>query len=391
MRRLIANLQYVTTPALITLSLFGVLRGGNWVWLGAALLVAAIIADTVLTTHTRGTGKDAQGRPLGLPWFLNTLLYLTFPLFVLQQAVLAWRIHGYVTGTPIPLPPDLAELLAVQTTSSGWEVVGATISVGIWQGMGIVFGHELSHTKGWSFVLSRWIMALSGTAHFSIAHVYNHHIDLGDVSDPATAPRGRSLYQHFFLSHFGQSTFVAHAERQRLESAGKAVVSLRNRWIRGYLMSLPSIALFAIAGGWTGLAVLAGVWIISNFELEVLNYLEHYGLVRVADQPIETRHSWDNDTVLTSVAFIEIGRQGDHHVRGETRFWDLEPTGAPNYGWGYLTLLVIALVPPAWHAFMKPKLAAWDRDFATAAERSIAESHNLRSGYGPARPTTVLA
>lgn len=391
MRRLIANLQYATTPALITLSLLGVLRGGDWVWLGAALLAAAIIADTILTTHTRGTGKDAQGRPLGLPWFLNALIYLTFPLFVAQQLVLAWRLHGYVTGTPFELPPEAIEILAIQTTSSGWEVVGATISVGIWQGMGIVFGHELSHTKGWSFVLSRWIMALSGTAHFSIAHVYNHHIDLGDASDPATAPRGRSLYQHFFLSHFGQSTFVARAERQRLENAGKAVVSLRNRWIRGYLMSVPTIALFGIAGGWTGIAVLAGVWLISNFELEVLNYLEHYGLVRVADQPIEHRHSWDNDTVLTSVAFIEIGRQGDHHVRGETRFWDLEPTGAPNYGWGYLTLLVLALVPPVWHAFMKPKLAAWDHDFATAAERAIAESHNRRSGYGSARPTAALA
>lgn len=391
MRRLIANLQYVITPALITLSLYGVLRGGDWVWLGSALLGAAIIADTTLTIHTRGTGKDAQGRPLGLPGILNPLLYITFPLFVTQQVVLAWRLHGYVTGAPIPLPQELGELFAIQTTSTGWEIVGATISVGIWQGMGIVFGHELSHTKGWSFVLSRWIMALSGTAHFSIAHVYNHHIDLGDVADPATAPRGRSLYEHFFLSHFGQSTFVARAERQRLENAGKGVVSPRNRWIRGYLMSIPTVALFAVAGGWTGIAALAGVWVISNFELEALNYFEHYGLVRVADQPIEHRHSWDNDTVLTSIAFIEIGRQGDHHVRGETRFWDLEPTGAPNYGWGYLTLLVIAIVPPLWHAFMKPKLAAWDRDFATPAERAIAEIHNRRSGYGSARPTVALA
>ena len=53
---------------------------------------------------------------------------------------------------------------------------------------------------------------------------------------------------------------------------------------------------------------------------------------------------------------------------------------APNYGYGYLTLLVITLAPPLWHAFMKPKLAIWDRDFATPAERAIAEEHNRRSG-----------
>ncbi|HEY8072427.1 MAG TPA: fatty acid desaturase, partial [Methylocystis sp.] len=110
----------------------------------------------------------------------------------------------------------------------------------------------------------------------------------------------------------------------------------------------------------------------------------------VPDQPIAHRHSWDNDTVLTSVAFIEIGRQGDHHVRGETRFWDLEPTGSPNCGYGYLTLLVITLVPPLWHAFMKPKLAIWDRDFATPAERAIAEEHNRRSGYATTRPAAAL-
>ena len=47
------------------------------------------------------------------------------------------------------------------------------------QGLGIIFGHELSHTKGIGFVISRMMMALSGTAHFCFAHVYNHHLELG--------------------------------------------------------------------------------------------------------------------------------------------------------------------------------------------------------------------
>ena len=37
---------------------------------------------------------------------------------------------------------------------------------------------------------------------------------------------------------------------------------------------------------------------ISNFELEALNYMEHYGLIRVKGEPIEYRHSWDNDNVF---------------------------------------------------------------------------------------------
>ena len=379
MKKLIVNLQYLTTPGLVLLNTYAVAKGGDWVWLGVLLLAASILTDTLVTVKTTGTGKDKNGKPLGVPAFLFTILYAMYPIFLLQQAVLAWRLYAHATGLADPTVTVLG--LPIGGATTGWELVGATLSVGIWQGMGIVFGHELSHTHGWTFVLSRWIMALSGSAHFSIAHVYSHHIDLGDASDPATAPRGRSLYAHFILSHVGQSAFVRNLERKRLAETGSGFLGLKDRWIRGYLMSVPTLALFVWIGGWTGLAVILAVWVISNFELEVLNYLEHYGLIREADKPVEPRHSWDNTTLLTSAAFIQIGLQGDHHVRGETRFWHLEPVGAPNYGWGYYTLLAIAVIPPWWHAFMKKKLAIWDRDFATPGERAIAEEQNHKANY----------
>merc|ERR1711965_457648 len=102
---------------------------------------------------------------------------------------------------------------------------------------------------------------------------------------------------------------------------------------------------FACSGGWIGMAVLATVWGISNFELEALNYLEHYGLVRVKDQPIDYRHNWDNSTAFTSWFFIEIGRQADHHDRGETHFWELDEVGASDTGHGYFQLFALALMP----------------------------------------------
>jgi alkane 1-monooxygenase len=43
-------------------------------------------------------------------------------------------------------------------------------SSGIFIGIGIIYGHELSHTKGFGFVISRLMMALSGSAHFCYAH-----------------------------------------------------------------------------------------------------------------------------------------------------------------------------------------------------------------------------
>ena len=184
--------------------------------------------------------------------------------------------------------------LTVQDGITGTQLVGAVLSTGIFAGIGIIYGHELAHTKGFSFVIARWMMALSGKAHFCYAHVYNHHLELGHQDDPATAPRGRSMYTHYPLSGFGQSKFLFMMEKQRLERLGVPFLSWQNRWIRGYFMALPTVLLFWFVGGWLGMLCLAGVWLISNFELEVLNYLEHYGLIREKGQPIDYRHSWDN-------------------------------------------------------------------------------------------------
>ena len=89
------------------------------------------------------------------------------------------------------------------------------------------------------------------------------------------------------------------------------------------------------------------VWTISNFELEALNYMEHYGLIREKGQPIDYRHSWDNSNLFTAWFFIEIGRQGDHHDRGETHFWELDEVGSPDASLGLLhRVRTVALIPP---------------------------------------------
>ena len=415
MRSLIfGHLVYLYTPIGIIACLLGVLKGGDWVWVGTAIFALNIVLDTLSSAlHTKGAATTRQGRPAGWAPILNLMMYAQLVSFVALQLALAWRVFQYVSGAPVEtmvftLPGLFGTDYSFTYTSgiTGLELIGATLSVGMHQGLGIIFGHELSHTKGLGFLISRWMMALSGTAHFCFAHVYNHHLELGrawmgpegnrmgEDTDPATAPRGRSIYKHFLISHVGQSYFGIMTEKKRLSRQGKGFFSLSNRWIRGYLMSVPTVALFAGAG-WLGgagqglllgLAVMLAVWVISNFELEALNYMEHYGLIRVKDEPIEYRHSWDNDNAFTSWAFIEIGRQADHHDRGETHFWELSsvggaPEGAPNTGMGYYAEFCLALVPPLWHKVMKRKLAIWDRDFANAEERKIAASINRKVGY----------
>ncbi|MFA9460060.1 fatty acid desaturase [Thiohalorhabdus sp. Cl-TMA] len=307
-------------------------------------------------------------------------MYAMLPIFMALQLALAARVYSYMAGVPMGITEFFG--IPIQMGTTGAELVGATISAGIWLGMGIIFGHELAHTKkGFTFWLARWTMALSGAASFCFAHVYNHHTDLGTDDDPATAPRGRNLYKHTVISFLGQSKFAYRLEKGRLNRRKTPFFSPQNRWLRGYAMSIPTVALFFWAGGWIGIVSMLAIWAIANLELEALNYMEHYGLIREKGAPIEYRHSWDNSTMLTGMAFIEIGRQADHHDRGETSFWNLQPVGAPDTGWGYLTLFPLTLTPPLWHAYMKRKLAEWDRDFASPEEKALAAQVNRQVGY----------
>ena len=380
MKKVLINSRYFIAPLLIFAAIAGVLAGGPWVWTGVALLGVGILMDTLIKQQTPGAGFDEEGQTYAIPSLQNGVMYGMLGVFVLLQIVLAWRVWQYVTAVPI----EEAVLfgLTVQNGITGSQLIGATLSLGIFAGIGIIYGHELAHTKGFSFVIARWMMALSGKAHFCYAHVYNHHLELGHQDDPATAPRGRSIYAHLPLSGFGQSKFLFNMEKQRLERLGQPFLSWRNRWITGYAMSMPTIALFWFAGGWIGLASLAVLWLISNFELEALNYLEHYGLIREKGQPIDYRHSWDNNTAFTSWFFIEIGRQADHHDRGETHFWELDEVGAPNCGRGYFSLFALTLIPSIWHKYIGEQLNKWDREMASEGELKIAEQLNYQAGYG---------
>ena len=365
------NLRYLIVPLSSILAIMGILSGGIFVWLGVALFGLYTIIDTLTKgIHLRADFND-DGYSYGLKQFQYLVMYLMLPIFILLQASLGLKLYEYTTESALGL--NLIYGVFPYTPGTGLaELVGATLSTGLWAGLGIIYGHELSHNRKEGFFVSRLIMALSGASHFTYAHVYNHHLDLGHEDDPATSPRGRNVYAHTWLSHAGQSKYSFDLEKQKLQRENKFFLSPNNKWILGYLYSLPSVFLFVWTGGIIGVLSLIVVWSIANFLLEALNFMGHYGLIRKAGQPVEHRHSWDNDSVFTSWFFIEIGRQCDHHVRGETYFWELDDVGGPNYGIGYFSLFVITLFPNIFRRYVKKHLDNWDQNYASDEEQQIA-------------------
>ena len=364
------NLRYLIVPISSLVTIMGIVFGSIYAWTGVFLFGIYTVIDTLTRNIHLRAETNENGNSYGIKQFQYSVMYLMLPIFILLQVALAWRLYQYTSGTVI----QASELYGI-TVESGiitTHLIGAVLSASLWAGLGIIYGHELSHNKKEGFFVSRLIMALSGASHFTYAHVYNHHLDLGHEDDPATAPRGRNVYTHTWLSHVGQSKYSYDLESKRLKNKGKNFLSLDNRWILGYLYSLPSVFLFIWSGGLVGLLALLIVWSLSNFLLEALNFMGHYGLIR-KEGDVEHRHSWDNDSVFTSWFFIEIGRQCDHHVRGETYFWELDDVGGPNYGIGYFSLFVLTLVPSLFRSFVKMHLDDWDLNYATDEEREIAE------------------
>ena len=74
---------------------------------------------------------------------------------------MAWRVYSYMSlgGAEGAVIMELIPGLIVMTEGiSGLNLIGATLSSGIFIGIGIIYGHELSHTKGFGFVISRMIL-----------------------------------------------------------------------------------------------------------------------------------------------------------------------------------------------------------------------------------------
>ena len=127
-----------------------------------------------------------------------------------------------------------------------WQLIRTTISVGIWQGMGIVFGHELWHTGlDVSFVALDHGALGRRRAFPSLMSMIAMSI-WATPPTPPPAPRGRSLYEQRPVPFQTTTSSPAPSASGSRAPEKPSVCRCATRWIRGCLMSLPSVALFTV-------------------------------------------------------------------------------------------------------------------------------------------------
>ena len=151
MLKILHNMKYLLAPSLILVAFAGVLIGGAFAWTGVVLLFVGIFIDTAIKKQASSRMHDDNGNTLANPGFQNMVMYLMLPVFVLLQLALAWRVYGYMSGMPVEVTSMLFGIIPVTSGITGLDLIGATLSTGIFAGIGIIYGHELSHTKGFGF------------------------------------------------------------------------------------------------------------------------------------------------------------------------------------------------------------------------------------------------
>ncbi|MDM7861083.1 alkane 1-monooxygenase [Alteromonas sp. ASW11-36] len=324
---------------------------------------------------------------------------LTFALWLAMPMSLILMLSGLWLVSPSNNWPGIAtmslwlgiDLVAQKQQTTAVQLAVAAVFCGyILSSIGTISAHELVHRVGdkFSVTIGRWIMAMSFDANFSIEHVYGHHRYVATEQDPATAPRGRNVYTHIVISTIRGNVSAWHLEKQRLARKHQAVMSWHNRCLRGYAMSVVWLLLaYAIAGA-AGVLFFVAAGLVCKAMLEIVNYMEHYGLVRDPKQRVMPKHSWNTNKRLSCWAMFNLTRHSHHHAQGAVRFEKLKPMPeAPEMVTGYMACVLLTLVPPLWYRVMQSKLEHWDTHYANQQELDIInrqnnESHSLNT---PAR------
>lgn len=251
----------------------------------------------------------------------------------------------------------------------GWELAGLAFGMGVLSGtVGINYSHELMHQKS---KVERWLADLLLASvlycHFRSEHLQVHHRYVGTNRDPVTARYNEGFHRFFprvLRESYGSSW---RAEAAMLARKGLPVWDGSNPFWRYLALQTAFIALAFLVGGWIGLAMFLGQAFIAVWQLELTNYIEHYGLTRKhlgegKYEHVQPRHSWNAAHKASNWLLINLQRHSDHHYKPDRRFPLLQTYGeadAPQFPYGYPVMTTAAMVPPLWKRIMNPRVKRW--------------------------------
>ncbi len=361
--KFIKKLGFFTDFILPAFVVVGFYQGGWWNYLTVAFVFIVITTVDFLTGLDAKNISDENLDQVSEERYYRLVTYLwTF----IQLGFLFWAFYA-ISSKPLAL----------------YEWIGFVISTGlVTGGIGITVAHELGHKKSsLERFYSKLLLMTVCYMHFYIEHNRGHHVNVATPLDPATARQNENFYVFWVRSVFNSYLHAWSLESERLSRKGKHSFSLSNAMIS--YTALP----FIFCGALTFLFSLnygVLVWQIPVFFftqsivaftlLELVNYVEHYGIVRKKTssgnyERVNPLHSWNASHLLSNFFLFQLQRHSDHHANAIKRYQVLKHYDeSPQLPFGYPTMILIALLPPLWFDLMNSRLHQWHDTIYKPAE-----------------------
>lgn len=273
-------------------------------------------------------------------------LYRWIALAALPAHMLAlwWGLHVFTTANF-----DWAGKL-------GW-----ILSVGAVSGtLAITAAHELIHKQS---KMEQWVggILLSSVCYggFKIEHIFGHHVHVSTPQDASSAKYGQSVYHFLPRAVYFNTRNAWSLEAARLQRHKQS--QWHNEMLRWTAISIAFALTAYFLFGVAGLVFFIGQSIVAFCELEVINYVEHYGLERkktaTGYERVKPEHSWNSNYRLMNYFLLNLARHSDHHANASRRYQELRHfEEAPQLPGGYAAMVLLALVPPLWFRVIHPRI-----------------------------------
>jgi alkane 1-monooxygenase len=392
----------VPSLAFVAAGVYIVTGLGAILWIGPIVVLGVVPAIDLVTGLDRSNPPDDAIEALEKDKYYRWITFLFLPIqylgFVGAMAVVAgenpagWLVnmlglHDWAAGLPF------ADRLLSQDLGLGVvDKIGLAISIGVIGGIGINTAHELGHKREanerW---LSKIALAQSFYGHFYIEHNRGHHVRVATPEDPASSRFGENFYQFWPRTVGGSLKSAWNLERKRYARKHTHPFRLGNDVLNAWLMSAALFGGIIAVFGW-GVAPYLVIQAIMGFSLlEVVNYMEHYGMLRqkvgVGDRQryerVDPSHSWNSNNIATNVLLYHLQRHSDHHANPTRRYQTLRDfEESPVLPTGYAGMIVLALFPPVWRRVMDPRVVAHFGGDLTRANIQPRKRTKILATYG---------
>ncbi|MFN7003996.1 MAG: alkane 1-monooxygenase [Roseinatronobacter sp.] len=310
-------------------------------------------------------------------WYFFTLLDALLGLYkdnadpAIEESKLTWYRAITLIWAPVQFITLFGLIWYVTQTGhlSSLEKIVLFFGVGVITGtVGINYSHELMHQKNKTERrLGDLLLAMVLYSHFRSEHLLVHHRYVGTPRDPVTA-RYNEGFHRYFPRVLRQSLVSAFkAEREMLARRDLPWTDLSNPFFRYWALQGAMLLFAFVVGGWAGLGLFLWQAWIAIWQLELVNYIEHYGLTRkhLGDgkyERVKPQHSWNAAHKASNWLLINLQRHSDHHYKPDRRFPLLQnytEADAPQLPYGYPLMTMAAMVPPVWRRVMNPRVRRW--------------------------------